>query len=108
MTTATATKENRAQREFDKLYELYENELELAPAQLPISYYWASKMAREVAKADMEGVVSINGLYFSKDDIPGTELVFGVSIIKTDGKYYLDYKYDDAIHDVLDYWLNQF
>jgi hypothetical protein len=100
-------KEDRAQREFDKLYETYEAGVELAPAQFPISYYWANKMARAIAKADMVGV-SRSGFYFSKSDIPGTELAFGVSIIEDGGKYYLDYDYDDAINNVLEYWLNQF
>ncbi len=101
---ATRTEERR-QREFDKLYETYETGIELAPSTLQISHYWASRMAKAAIRADMGGI-SKKGYYFDSEDINGTELVFGVTVVKRDNKYFLNYQYNSAISDLLEYWLN--
>ena len=97
--------EERRQREFDKLYETYETGIELAPSTLQISHYWASRMAKAAIRADMGGI-SKKGYYFDSEDINGTELVFGVTVVKRDNKYFLNYQYNSAISDLLEYWLN--
>ena len=101
---ATRTEERR-QREFDKLYETYGAGIELAPSTLQISHYWASRMAKAAIRASMDGI-SKKGYYFDSEDINGTELAFGVTVVKRDKKYFLNYQYNSAISDLLEYWLN--
>ena len=53
----------------------------------------------------MDGI-SKKGYYFDSEDIDGTELAFGVTVVKRDKKYFLNYQYNSAISDLLEYWLN--
>lgn len=97
----------RAQREFDKLYETYEAGIELAPGLFRISHFYANKMVMEVIKEEF-GKNSNKRINLSCVDLDGVEVADGVTVVKIKGKYYLDYLYNNTIEEYLENWLNFF
>ena len=103
--TKSEKQQEREQREFDKLYTQYEGGIELAPGTFPISHFYAKRMAQVVFNETL-GEFKPKRVHIAPDLIDNTEVVYGVTIVKRNGRYFLDHEYDAAIHDLLEYWLN--